>query len=384
MTIEMAPKAPAAMSAKAAESSSGKQSADDSAGATRTGAGSFLFALASVELGEQVPVGEGLPPELVAEGALPVDEEFLFEAKFDASAALVNPAFLLTQVQVAPTPEVVVPARAGVNAAGRGQDGFSPLQAVVEPSLLKSNVPPSKSGKAALDAASEGLNPLNGDVLSSGGSGAAPAPAKDALVDRVHHTLQGLVDSLAKAANVSTLSLASSKDHVQELQSSPRLTNDISVQAWAAPQGGVMGSDGVVAGAPTSGADGQFSEQVSYWIGADVQKAEMTLDGFGTNPVEVSISMQGREATVVFRTDEAVTRDALSNASEQLQDALERQGVVLSGVSVGTSNSGDSPRQGAGGRQPNWKSATIQTVADGGAVNSVKSGASGRSVDLFV
>ncbi len=123
MTIEMAPKAPAAMSAKAAESSSGKQSADDSAGATRTGAGSFLFALASVELGEQVPVGEGLPPELVAEGALPVDEEFLFEAKFDASAALVNPAFLLTQVQVAPTPEVVVPARAGVNAAGRGQDG---------------------------------------------------------------------------------------------------------------------------------------------------------------------------------------------------------------------------------------------------------------------
>ena len=145
-----------------------------------------------------------------------------------------------------------------------------------------------------------------------------------------------------------------------------------------------MGSDGVVAGAPTSGADGQFSEQVSYWIGADVQKAEMTLDGFGTNPVEVSISMQGREATVVFRTDEAVTRDALSNASEQLQDALERQGVVLSGVSVGTSNSGDSPRQGAGGRHPNWKSATIQTVADGGAVNSVKSGASGRSVDLFV
>jgi flagellar hook-length control protein FliK len=45
------------------------------------------------------------------------------------------------------------------------------------------------------------------------------------------------------------------------------------------------------------------AEKVAYWISNDVQSAEMKLDGIGSDPVEVSIRMQGNEAHIAFRTD---------------------------------------------------------------------------------
>ena len=54
-----------------------------------------------------------------------------------------------------------------------------------------------------------------------------------------------------------------------------------------------------------------IAEQVTYWISQDVQSAELTLDGMGASPVEVSISMQGNEAHITFRSDDAATREVL-------------------------------------------------------------------------
>ena len=61
--------------------------------------------------------------------------------------------------------------------------------------------------------------------------------------------------------------------------------------------------------------------------------AEMKLEGLGDSPVEVSISMNGNQAHVAFRTDEVQARDALENAGVQLKEMLQRDGVVLSGMS---------------------------------------------------
>jgi flagellar hook-length control protein FliK len=112
-------------------------------------------------------------------------------------------------------------------------------------------------------------------------------------------------------------------------------------QASSAP----MGMDGVVATGAAAPMDTYVAEQVSYWITQDVQNAEMTLDGVGQSPVEVSISMQGNEAQVAFHTDESAARQALENASEQLRDMLQRQGLVLAGVTVGNAQTGDSGQQ---------------------------------------
>ena len=130
--------------------------------------------------------------------------------------------------------------------------------------------------------------------------------------------------------------------------------------------------------------DVYVAEQVSFWISRDVQNAEMKLEGFGSDPVQVNISMNGNEAQVAFRTDELQVRNALENASAHLKEMLQQEGVVLSGVSVGSNGSGSSGNQedkqrqgvkqtpviGAQNLQPTQRRDSSQVV--------------GRSLDLFV
>ncbi|MEN9436271.1 MAG: hypothetical protein RIR09_926 [Pseudomonadota bacterium] len=126
------------------------------------------------------------------------------------------------------------------------------------------------------------------------------------------------------------------------------------------------------------------AEQVAYWISNDVQNAEMKLQGFGDSPVEVRISMVGNEAHVAFRTDEAQARDALENASAQLKDMLQRDGVILSGVSVGTSGSGGASGQDRQPRQERQKGVAMvaaPTTSEKRVWGSVQTG---RALDLFV
>jgi flagellar hook-length control protein FliK len=94
--------------------------------------------------------------------------------------------------------------------------------------------------------------------------------------------------------------------------------------------------------------------------------------------------MHGNEAHVAFRTDELQARAALENASTHLKELLQREGLVLTGVSVGTAGAGDSgdregkPRQ--GNRQTNI-SVISELPARSGSVTGRSTG--GR-LDLFV
>lgn len=78
----------------------------------------------------------------------------------------------------------------------------------------------------------------------------------------------------------------------------------------------------------------------TYWMSGDMKNAEMKLDGFGDSPVEVSIRVHGNQTHVAFRTDEIQTRLALEDAGATLKDMLNKEGLDLTGVSVGTSASG--------------------------------------------
>ena len=140
--------------------------------------------------------------------------------------------------------------------------------------------------------------------------------------------------------------------------------------------------DAAVATTPSA-----IAQQVSYWISNDVQKAEMKLEGLGDKPVEVTISMNGNQAHVAFRTDEVQARDALENASLQLKEMLQRDGVVLSGMSVGTSAGGET---GSGAQQnPNARRGHVNVVAmvdKPTRLDGAKTGHTtvGRALDLFV
>jgi len=126
------------------------------------------------------------------------------------------------------------------------------------------------------------------------------------------------------------------------------------------------------------------AQEVSYWISQDIQNAELKLDGLGLEAVEVSITVHGNEAHVAFRTDELQARSLLEGAAAHLKEALRGEGLVLSGVSVGTSggrDSGDNERkQRQGGRQ----TATVPVLVQSAGAQRPQSGATGRTLDLFV
>lgn len=126
------------------------------------------------------------------------------------------------------------------------------------------------------------------------------------------------------------------------------------------------------------------AEQVSYWIGRDVQNAELKLDGLGASPVEVSISLQGNEAQVAFRTDQAEARQVLEGAVSHLKELLGNEGLVLSGVSVGSSGADGSASQERQAR-PNGRTAAVAVPQAQAAEANVRTGrSSGQAVDLFV
>lgn len=128
----------------------------------------------------------------------------------------------------------------------------------------------------------------------------------------------------------------------------------------------------------------QVAEKVNYWISQDVQRAELKLDGVGHEPIEVSISMQGKEAMVEFRTDQPETRQVLEGSVAHLKDLLKGEGLVLSGVSVGSSGQNGADAQERKDRQA-YRQAEV-VAAEVKRMESVDrpSRTTGRSIDLFV
>ena len=151
---------------------------------------------------------------------------------------------------------------------------------------------------------------------------------------------------------------------------------------------GRVDAPSVMADPSTLSLESMVADTVSYWVAQGVQNAQLKLDGFGDHPVEVNISLKGDEAHIDFRTDQPEIRKMLEGATAHLKDLLTSEGLVLSGVSVGTSG-----RDGAGAQDqrnhPDARLATIATVASTQVLPAAKgapraSQSVGRAVDLFV
>jgi len=134
------------------------------------------------------------------------------------------------------------------------------------------------------------------------------------------------------------------------------------------------------------GAEEQVAEQVAYWVNQKTQNAELTLQRDG-QPVEVSVSLSGNEAHVSFRSDQPQTRELLDQSMAQLSDLLRSEGLVLSGMSVGTS-----ARDGGGGREAGQqrprdgvRQAQVVSAAAAGTPSLRRGGgAADRAIDIFV
>jgi flagellar hook-length control protein FliK len=199
------------------------------------------------------------------------------------------------------------------------------------------------------------LAAVAGPVLAAGGAGAA-ARAEPAGAQRLDDGQAG-------------------GQGVDAAQQGP----DAVADAGAADAAGQPGADDL---------QDQIAERVAYWVHQKSQSAELTLDRDG-RAVEVSVALKGDEAHVSFRSDHADARHWLDNSSSQLRELLQREGLQLAGMSVGTTADGGAGGQrgdagdGARGRQ---RHAQVQAAAaPGPAGGAARAGQAGeRSVDLFV
>lgn len=156
---------------------------------------------------------------------------------------------------------------------------------------------------------------------------------------------------------------------------------------WSGPTQAEGARLDVPAVAPDGGltTEMRVAEQVSYWIGRGAQNAELEVDGLGEGPVKVSIELQGQEARVEFRADQAQTRQVLEDSMPHLRELLEREGLVLSGMSVGSSGAETGHGQSSQGRQGGRQAQMAAPEAPVAALAAQRAAPlSGRSVDLFV
>ena len=129
-----------------------------------------------------------------------------------------------------------------------------------------------------------------------------------------------------------------------------------------------------------------ITEQMAYWATDSLQNAELTLAHDG-QPVEVHVSLDGQQAHVAFRSDQSETRALLDAGTGQLRDLLGQEGLVLSGMSVGSSSAqSDAPPRSAQGRSAaRQATVAIEGEATAATAQPARAGVlSERKVDLFV
>lgn len=156
------------------------------------------------------------------------------------------------------------------------------------------------------------------------------------------------------------------------------------LSAHALQAGSSVDAPSVMVDTASKSLEAMVADTVSYWVTQGIQSAELKLDGFGGSPVEVTISLNGDEAHIGFRTDQPEIRQILEGAAGHLKDLLVSEGLVLSGVSVGASG-----QEGAGSQQQRSKQSprqvTIETLARVPAENRPRIHQPvGKSLDIFV
>lgn len=107
------------------------------------------------------------------------------------------------------------------------------------------------------------------------------------------------------------------------------------------------------AGNPFADANATEEPTVTHWGTQHLRHASLSVGGeAGEQAIDIQLSMKGQEVQVAFKTDNAEARASLrENAGESLGDLLNKSGIQLGGVSVGShGQSGshgdnDAPRQ---------------------------------------
>jgi flagellar hook-length control protein FliK len=77
-----------------------------------------------------------------------------------------------------------------------------------------------------------------------------------------------------------------------------------------------------------------LTQRVSLMVGQKLQSAEIQLNPRNLGPMEVQLSIQQDQASVIFSSQHAVVREAIESALPKLREMLEEMGIQLDNVDV--------------------------------------------------
>lgn len=386
------------------------------------GFSSLLLTLGADEGGE-VPLVQDALAQILAGQDVVLDPELLLSQAMQLQPSLPNASSVVVDAKRPATERVLQAITEGVSQAVT--EGVSPVvtegvSPAVKTSLTR-GVDALRSGQDAAAVEANGLlakekdkdlekSPTFGDVAKdamkelTSAHGLAPkshTTAEATQSDKIRFVAEQQANKLlhaesrlAQSSALPQMTLAAGTGE-PGVKQSERVTERLALKQIGGSEGGAWGHQALLeAGridppaATTATAalspEMMVAEQVNYWIGRDVQNAELKLDGLGDAAVKVNISLIGNEARVEFRTDQAETRQVLEGAVSHLKDLLGNEGLILSSVSVGTSGSGGAdPREGKPSQR--GRQATV-VVPQASSVDTARRPASlsGRTVDLFV
>lgn len=364
-------------------------------GAIDSGVGDSL---AGVVRGSVAPKGLQRPllvssapdPAAAAAQAVPLAQTLPVDAVTPKTTAVGAGAIdLLSPASRGPVPAT----KGGVHVVGLATGKAEPPQAAVAPLSSLKPGDSTQTVDALLEQSVQTLSALSNTSKVAGFQPGVNATVVDArALQQAGRADLGASDPTAPGA---LLTSAISDIFLRPAQ---RSGNKFSVLSAGAGIEGSWGHQALLAGdratasvaltsASVQSPESMVADTVSYWVTQGVQNAELKLDGFGGEPVEVRISLKGDQAHIGFRTDQPEIRQMLEGAIGQLKDILKSEGLVLSGVSVGTSG-----HDGAGAQEqrnrpslPQVGQASLMTTDQVPTPSQPRVNlAVGRAVDLFV
>lgn len=289
--------------------------------------------------------GPGAGADAMPQGPAPAVTPDLAAMAGDADGGPTPPARAAKPVDALSAVQTGTPGAAAAAAAGGSRfgtvlppavtaRGATAVQAIDRPGPYGGSITVAANTAAGLSrqAAHEGVE--RGDMLAARFANAVHAESLPAA---------GLAPM---AAATGTLGGPRERDAGQ-----PASSDALLAPGMAAPAGsGVSTAQPVPAATPAGAAEfaGALADQISWWLGQKTQGAELTVQGPAGAAVSVSVQVQGNEAHVAFRSEQAQARQLIGDSLAQLEQLLGGSGLVLGQVSVGAGSAG---REGGAARE---------------------------------
>jgi flagellar hook-length control protein FliK len=132
-----------------------------------------------------------------------------------------------------------------------------------------------------------------------------------------------------------------------------------------------------------SGWHEEMGQKLTWMVANNRQQADLVLTPPQLGRVEVSLTMNGDQATAIFTSANPAVREALEGSLQRLREVLADAGVSLGQTQVGSESPSQSSRQEERGFGTEQGVRYAATVALPGSSATVRSGAGRGMVDVF-